>query len=85
MYPILADMVEIGSDIPTGSAEGDGPCASQAGLWSRLTLWGTLDIQEVLPLSTPEDVAAEVRLRCGQPAAAHDTAKEYARYPIRDA
>ncbi len=29
----------------------------------RLTLWGTVDIQEVLPYGSPEDVAAEVRLR----------------------
>ena len=29
----------------------------------RLTLWGTVDIQEVLPFGTPEDVAQEVKLR----------------------
>jgi uroporphyrinogen decarboxylase len=29
----------------------------------KLTLWGTVDIQEVLPFGTPEDVANEVKLR----------------------
>ena len=29
----------------------------------RLTLWGTVDIQEVLPFGTPEDVTEEVKLR----------------------
>ena len=30
---------------------------------NHLTLWGTIDIQEVLPFGTPEDVANEVKLR----------------------
>ena len=29
----------------------------------KLTFWGTVDIQEVLPFGTPEDVANEVKLR----------------------
>jgi uroporphyrinogen decarboxylase len=29
----------------------------------HLTFWGTVDIQEVLPFGTPEDVANEVKLR----------------------
>jgi len=29
----------------------------------RLSFWGTVDIQEVMPFGTPEDVAEEVRLR----------------------
>ena len=29
----------------------------------HLTLWGTIDIQEVLPFGTPEDVANEVKFR----------------------
>jgi len=28
-----------------------------------LTLWGTVDIQEVLPFGTPQEVAEEVKLR----------------------
>jgi uroporphyrinogen decarboxylase len=29
----------------------------------RLTLWGTVDIQHVLPFGSPQDVANEVKLR----------------------
>ena len=29
----------------------------------RLSFWGTVDIQEVMPFGTPEDVEEEVRMR----------------------
>ena len=65
IYPIIADMVEIGLDIlnPIQPASMD-PAVLKKDFGDRLTFWGTVDIQHVLPFGTPEDVAAEVKLRC---------------------
>ena len=65
IYPIIADMVEIGLDIlnPVQPASMD-PAVLKRDFGHRLTFWGTVDIQHVLPFGTPADVAAEVRLRC---------------------
>ena len=109
VYPILADLVEIGLDIlnPVQPKAMD-PGQVKREFGNRLTLWGTVDIQQVLPFGTPEDVSAEVRLRLRtagpgggliiapahniQPdvpieniLAFYETAKQYGRYPIRDA
>lgn len=64
VYPILADLVEIGLDIlnPVQPKSMD-PAQVKRDFGDHLTLWGTVDIQEVLPYGRPEDVAAEVRLR----------------------
>ena len=64
IYPILADLVEIGLDIlnPVQPKSMD-PARIKSDFGKHLTLWGTVDIQEVLPFGTEADVANEVRLR----------------------
>jgi len=63
-YPIVADLVEIGLDIlnPVQPKSMD-PARVKQQFGRNLTLWGTVDIQEVLPFGTPQDVAEEVKLR----------------------
>ena len=64
VYPILGDFVEIGLDIlnPVQPKSMD-PERVKTDFGRHLTLWGTVDIQEVLPFGTPEDVENEVKLR----------------------
>ncbi|MCX6619760.1 MAG: hypothetical protein NTY38_01510, partial [Acidobacteria bacterium] len=54
VYPILADLVEIGLDIlnPVQPRSMD-PARVKQEFGRNLTLWGTVDIQEVLPFGTP--------------------------------
>jgi uroporphyrinogen decarboxylase len=63
-YPIIGDLVEIGLDIlnPIQPKSMD-PAKVKKDFGKRLTLWGTVDIQEVLPFGTIQDVAQEVKLR----------------------
>lgn len=63
-YPIIGDLVEIGLDIlnPIQPKSMD-PARVKKDFGKRLTLWGTVDIQEVLPFGTIQDVAQEVKLR----------------------
>jgi len=64
IYPIIGDFIDIGLDIlnPVQPKSMD-PARLKRDFGKRLTFWGTVDIQEVLPFGTPEDVAQEVRLR----------------------
>jgi len=64
IYPILGDLVEIGLDIlnPIQPRSMD-PARVKREFGRQLTLWGTVDVQHVLPFGTEEDVANEVRLR----------------------
>jgi uroporphyrinogen decarboxylase len=64
VYPILGDLVEIGLDIlnPVQPKSMD-PGKVKRDFGDRLTLWGTIDIQEVLPFGTVADVVEEVKLR----------------------
>lgn len=64
VYPILADLVEIGLDIlnPVQPKSMD-PGKVKRDFGDRLTLWGTIDIQEVLPFGTVADVVEEVKQR----------------------
>ncbi len=64
IYPILGDLVEIGLDIlnPIQPKSMD-PARVKRDFGKHLTLWGTVDIQHVLPFGTPGDVANEVKLR----------------------
>ncbi|MCC6862665.1 MAG: hypothetical protein IT158_29090 [Bryobacterales bacterium] len=64
IYPIIPDLIEIGLDIlnPVQPKSMD-PARVKRDFGGHLTLWGTVDIQEVLPFGTPEDVRNEVRLR----------------------
>ena len=64
VVPIIPDLIEIGLDIlnPIQPKSMD-PAQIKKEFGNHLTLWGTIDIQEVLPFGTPEDVANEVKLR----------------------
>jgi len=64
IYPIIGDLIEVGLDIlnPVQPKSMD-PAQIKKVFGNHLTLWGTVDIQEVLPFGTPEDVANEVKLR----------------------
>jgi len=64
IYPILRDLVEIGLDIlnPVQPKSMD-PAQVKKDFGKHLTLWGTVDVQEVLPFGTAADVANEVKLR----------------------
>jgi len=64
VVPIIPDLIEIGLDIlnPIQPKSMD-PAQIKKDFGKHLTLWGTIDIQEVLPFGTPEDVANEVKLR----------------------
>jgi uroporphyrinogen decarboxylase len=64
IYPIIGDLIEIGLDIlnPVQPKAMD-PAKLKKEYGKQLTFWGTVDIQEVLPFGTPEDVAREVKLR----------------------
>ncbi len=64
IYPIIADLVEIGLDIlnPIQPKSMD-PAKVKKDFGKHLTLWGTVDIQHVLPFGTPAEVTEEVRLR----------------------
>lgn len=64
LYPVIADLVEIGLDIlnPIQPKSMD-PARIKRDFGKQLTLWGTLDIQEVLPFGTTDDVVNEVKLR----------------------
>jgi uroporphyrinogen decarboxylase len=64
IYPIVGDLVEIGLDILNPiQPKAMNPAKVKQDFGRRLTLWGTVDIQEVLPFGTPEEVASEVKLR----------------------
>ena len=64
IYPIIPDLIEVGLDIlnPVQPKSMD-PAKVKKLYGDKLTFWGTVDIQEVLPFGTPEDVANEVKLR----------------------
>ncbi len=62
--PIIPDFIEIGLDIlnPVQPKSMD-PAKLKKLYGDKLTFWGCVDIQEVLPFGTPEDVEQEVKLR----------------------
>ncbi|MBI4167227.1 MAG: hypothetical protein HY508_15990 [Acidobacteria bacterium] len=64
IYAIIPDLIEIGLDIlnPVQPKCMD-PVRLKKKYGKHLTFWGTIDIQEVLPFGTPQQVADEVRLR----------------------
>lgn len=66
IYPIISDLVDIGLDIlnPIQPKSMD-PAKVKKDFGEHLTLWGAIDIQEVLPFGTTEDVVNEVKLRLG--------------------
>ncbi|MFQ6067345.1 MAG: uroporphyrinogen decarboxylase family protein, partial [bacterium] len=62
--PVIPDFIEIGLDIlnPVQPKSMD-PAKLKKLYGDRLTFWGTVDIQEVLPFGTPSRVEEEVKLR----------------------
>ena len=64
IYDIIPDFVDIGLDIlnPVQPKSMD-PARLKRDYGKHLSFWGTIDIQEVLPFGTPQDVANEVKLR----------------------
>ena len=64
IYPIIGDFVEIGLDIlnPVQPKSMD-PARLKRDFGKQLTLWGGVDVQQVLPFGTVEDVVSEVKLR----------------------
>jgi uroporphyrinogen decarboxylase len=62
--PIIGDLIEIGLDIlnPVQPKSMD-PAELKKQFGEHLAFWGTVDIQEVLPFGTVEDVVQEVRRR----------------------
>jgi uroporphyrinogen decarboxylase len=62
--PLIDDLIEIGMDVLNPvQPECMDPAALKQRYGRRLSFWGTMGIQHTLPFGTPEDVAAEVRLR----------------------
>ncbi len=61
---IIPDLMEIGLDVlnPIQPASMD-PAELKRLYGDKLCFWGSIDEQHTLPFGTPEDVAAEVRLR----------------------
>ena len=65
--PIIDDLIEVGLDIlnPLQPLAMD-PARLKKRFGKRLSFWGGVDDQKVIPFGTPEDVENEVRLRLGQ-------------------
>lgn len=64
VWPIVPDLIDIGLDIlnPVQPACMD-PAELKRLYGQNLCFWGSIDEQQTLPFGTPQDVAAEVRLR----------------------
>jgi len=63
VYPIINDFIEIGVDIlnPIQRRAADmDPEKLKAEFGDRLVFWGGIDIQEVMPFGSPDDVRAEI-------------------------
>jgi uroporphyrinogen decarboxylase len=62
---LVDDLTEIGVDIlnPVQVSAMDDTACLKTRFGSRLTFWGAIDTQHVLPNGTPEEVAEEVRRR----------------------
>jgi uroporphyrinogen decarboxylase len=64
IYPIIGDFIEIGLDIlnPIQPKSMD-PARLKRDFGKHLTFWGSVDVQQVMPFGTVEDVVNEVKLR----------------------
>ena len=65
--PIIDDLVEVGVDVlnPVQPLAMD-PARLKKRFGKRLSFWGAVDDQKVMPFGSPADVEAEVRLRIAQ-------------------
>ncbi|MCE5248670.1 hypothetical protein LLG96_00470 [bacterium] len=62
--PLLPDLIEIGVDIfQAVQPKAIDPAHIKRRFGDRLSFWGTVDIQEVMPFGTPDDVRREIRHR----------------------
>lgn len=69
VYLLLNDLVDIGVEVLNPiqvSARDMDPARLKAEFGDRLSFWGGIDSQRVLPRGTPEDVRAEVERRLAQ-------------------
>jgi uroporphyrinogen decarboxylase len=64
IMPIIPDLIEVGLDIlnPVQPKSMD-PAEVKRRFGDKLTFWGTVDIQEVMPFGSVADVVAEVKTR----------------------
>lgn len=69
VYPLIPDFIEIGVEalnpIQLNAAGMGDTKRLKAEFGEKLTFWGAIDTQRVLPSGTPKDVREEVRLRIG--------------------
>jgi len=69
VYALLPDLIDIGVDvlnpIQVGAAEME-PARLKAKFGDKLSFWGAIDSQQVLPHGSVDDVRAEVRRRIGE-------------------
>ncbi len=68
VVPLLDELIDAGFEVlnPVQVAAFDDPAAVKAKYGHRLTFWGGIDTQQVLPKGTPEEVREEVKLRIRQ-------------------
>jgi uroporphyrinogen decarboxylase len=64
--PILDDLIEIGLDVfnpVQPNVPGHEPHELKARFGDRLSLWGAIDQQQLLPLGSPEEIDADVKAK----------------------
>ena len=66
VYKLIPDLIEIGVDPVQVGAEGMAPKRLKAEFGDKLTFWGAIDTQRVMPFGSPEDVDDEVRTRINE-------------------
>jgi uroporphyrinogen decarboxylase len=69
VYLLLNDLIDIGVEVLNPiqvSARDMDPARLKAEFGDRLSFWGGIDTQKVLPYGTPDDVRAEVERRLAQ-------------------
>ncbi len=68
IVPLLDDLIEAGIEVlnPVQATTWEDPAAVKARYGDRLSFWGGIDSQQVLPYGTPEQVRDEVALRIRQ-------------------
>ncbi len=69
VYQLIPDLIEMGVDtlnpIQVG-AKGMAPARLKAEFGDKLTFWGAIDTQRVMPFGSPDDVEKEVKTRIAE-------------------
>jgi len=69
-YPFMQQLIDAGMDIfdslQPRVSEDSQPVRYKQDFGDRLSFWGGIDVQQTLPLGTPEEVREEVHVRIGQ-------------------